>query len=404
MISLSRKSLVWAIALALVGCAGAGTAPSQTAAAPAQATVVAEDPVVYSFVFFGCNRLANKDAKAVGSTSTANVAQLKQDFIDIAKIDPAPKHIFLAGDVVAGMKKGKKHLKEQLTHWFPLATTESPIDLKKTRLIAFTGNHELLYKANDGKSEYPNKPAYDFWPEIMSPNSKYGNSYDFIGGHNGPGKGGADKLADDESALTYTLRDGEFLFIVLNTDSLVDDKTIGDIPLNWIGQQLQAAQKDPSIKHVFVMGHKPIVAPPPKKGKKHEDDEGDQQGARSILDDEAKQLNSLLNQPGSDGSPSKVRAYLAAHAHEWYFSATPPSMDGKVPQIVAGNGGSPPDGNWKNPDDYFGYTLVTMTRSGVISAQSFGRTIPQPNYYGPVSAPTIPHEKVELYPTVREVQ
>ena len=62
-------------------------------------------------------------------------------------------------------------------------------------------------------------------------------------------------------------------------------------------------------------------------------------------------------------------------------------MAGKIPQIVAGNAGSPPDKNWRGDDAYFGYTLVAVTRGGAMTVQSFGRKIPVP-YYRQVAAPT----------------
>jgi hypothetical protein len=84
-----------------------------------------------------------------------------------------------------------------------------------------------------------------------------------------------------------------------------------------------------------------------------------------------------------------VRAYLAAHAHEWSYLEAIPVAAGTgtahVPQIIAGNGGSPPEGNWSR-GNYFGYTLVSVTANGTVSAQSYGRPIPAP-YWQQIPAP-----------------
>lgn len=311
------------------------------------------DPVVFSFTFFGCNRLDDKGVEKTGSASTANVAQLQQDFAEISKL--APQYVFLAGDIVLGLSPGDTDLKSQLSLWKRKFGKASG----KLKIVAFSGNHEMLQKikSKDGaKSERPNPPAYSLWPASMK---------DYIAGNNGPSNTAPnpDGLTGDESRLSYTFQSGPYFFMILNTDTMIDANTIGDIPLKWIAEKLAAAQSDPKIEHIFVMGHKPIVAP--KDGQ-------DPSGAESILKSQGRDFYALLNQN------SKVRAYLSAHAHEWNYS--PALFNGKIPQIVAGNGGSPPNKNWQKPHDYFGYTLVTVKQSGKIEAYSYGRDIPSPYY------------------------
>jgi len=340
-------------------------------------TKPASDPVVYSFIFLGCNRLDSAGIAATKSKSSASVIQLQQDFTEIAALRPAPRFVFFAGDIVNGLTAGTLDLQKQLPSWVELVTKNNPLNLEATRMVAFTGNHELLKKTGR-KLEVPNQPAWAYWVSVMSPGKSSAKTYDFIGGNNGPVNTGTnpDRVLNDESRFSYTFQHGEYLFMILNTDTQVDATTDGNVPLNWVAAQLRKAQANPAGQHIFVMGHKPIVSP----------DTDDV----SIQPAQAAQLYALLNNPGGDGSPGKVRAYLSAHAHEWKYY---PSLSlkngaaGKIPQIVAGNAGSPPDKNWCGDDAYFGYTLVAVTRGGAITVQSFGRKIPVP-YYRQVAAPT----------------
>lgn len=357
------------------GLLGAGLAAGVVHAADIGAQ--ASDTVAYSFVFLGCNRLDAKATRETRSKSSANVIQLQQDFAEIAALKPSPRIVFFAGDIVNGLKAGTRDLQKQLPRWVDLVTTNNPLDLNVTRLVAFTGNHELLKKVAR-KTEVPNQPAWAYWLSVMSPPSSKAGSYDFIAGSNGPTAAApnSDRLLNDESRFSYTFRGGAILFVILNTDTQVDATSEGTVPLQWLAAQLRGAQNDPAIQHVFVMGHKPIVSPDTEDG--------------SIRADQATDLYALLNDPGGDGSTGKVRAYMSAHAHEWKYSPSLAMKDGnagKVPQIVAGNGGSPPDKNWRGDNAYFGYTLISVMQSGAITAQSLGRKIPAP-YYAQVATPT----------------
>lgn len=358
-------ALACAAALWGAGDAGAKARPHHLAAT---------DPVAFSFAFFGCNRLDGDGAKATGSLSTANVAQLRQSFQDIADSPQLPGYVFLAGDIVKAKKPGTEVLAAELAAWVELAADpkQNPLLKKGVPIVAFTGNHELLVNKDDGQCKYaqcPNPPAYTYWPQFMEQNPAH---YDFIAGDNGPKPGGADGLLNDESRLSYSFRSGDTLFVILNTDSQIDHDTIGDLPMHWLEQQLQAAQQDAAVKHVFVMGHKPLQS----------SDSGGDPGDRTIRPEEAEAFYALLNNPAGDGSPSKVRAFLAAHAHEWSYASmlTVGKVSGTVPQIVAGNGGSQPTYSWRGKGAYFGYTLVEITRNGVVTAKSYGRPIGNPYY------------------------
>lgn len=367
---------------------------TEGAAANRRATASA-DPVVFSFAFFGCNRLDGDGVKATGSASTANVAQLRQSFYDIAALPQLPRYVFLAGDIVKAKMPGTQVLAEQLDAWVKLATNpqENPLLGKNVPIIAFTGNHELLVNKDDGACKYaqcPNQPAYAYWSQFMEHNPA---NYDFIPADNGPKQGGEDGLLNDESRLSYSFRSGDTLFVILNTDSQIDHDTIGDLPMHWLKQQLQAAQHDPAVRHVFVMGHKPLLS----------SDTGGDPGDRTIRPEEAAAFYALLADPAGDASPSKVRAFLAAHAHEWRYDPklTIGAVSATVPQIVAGNGGSQPTTSWQGANAYFGYTLVEITRSGAVTAKSYGRSIATPYYDQNVGKTTL-RESYTLYTPPRK--
>lgn len=354
--------------------------------------LAADDPVVFSFAFVGCNRLNKAGVDATQIASTANAAQLLQTFEDIGKLKPLPQYLFLAGDIVKGKKNGTKKLAQQLNDW--QALTKGKLD-KNIKLVVLTGNHEVLKKVEapgapdsepDDEIEVPNQPAYPYWQDNMRP---------YIFGKNGPAAGGPDGLLNDEKRLSYSFSDGGNLFMILNTDSQLQSAptTTGDIPLAWIKANLASAQQDKAIQNIFVMGHKPIVSP----GKVKQDEKG----AETILKAQGGDFYAALNTPAPGASATKVRAYLSAHAHLWQYDANLSAygLNGTIPQVVAGNAGSPPEAVFKN--GYFGYTLVSITKSGKITAQSYGRPIPQPDYYAQTPKPqaaTLQGSSYTLFP------
>ncbi|MDX8400316.1 MAG: hypothetical protein R8K20_08730 [Gallionellaceae bacterium] len=196
----------------------------------AKSNKAAASSVYYSFVFFGCNRLDKEGAKATESESTANVAQLRQSFQDIANLSTMPRYVFLGGDIVKAKKPGTKVLSKQLNAWVELVNDpqQNPLLNTKVRLVALTGNHELLINQEDGDNckyaQCPNPPAYTFWQKFMGKKSN-----NFIVGKNGPKKGGKDGLLDNESKLSYSFRNKDMKFIILNTDTQIDKDTIGDV-------------------------------------------------------------------------------------------------------------------------------------------------------------------------------
>lgn len=133
---------------------------------------------------------------------------------------------------------------------------------------------------------------------------------------------------EDQSKLTYSFDDGDVHYVVLNTDtwtSMADNTTgstqIGWVALHWLQRDLAAAQANPAVRHIFVLGHKPIVSPVPSPTA---DD--------AINPAFTTSLETLLLSTG------KVRGYLCAHAHQWDARKLPGSGSHDVHQIIAGNG------------------------------------------------------------------
>jgi hypothetical protein len=322
---------------------------------PAWVDAESIDPTIYRFAFVGCNRLGFGELSD-GNPSSANVLQLLAILNGLPEVQPAVSHFFMAGDLVTNLDPGTQTLQTQLTAWLELLGT-SALPASPIELVTFTGNHEVLVSRKDPDTgdfvEFPNPPTLPVWTSIMAA---------FIRGNDGPTTAlpNMDQLTDDQSQLSYTFQDGNILFIILNTDTFVDDKILGDVPLNWLEERLDQATSNNTVDHVFVMGHKPVVSPPGAE---------EPAGAGSIRQEEKAAMAQLL------GEHHKVRGYLCAHAHLWNYQV----LDGGAPQVIAGNAGSqvePPFDDTRR--GYYGYTLYSLHTSGSVHLESWGRPIPTP--------------------------
>ncbi|HSN26705.1 MAG TPA: hypothetical protein VLT45_10480 [Kofleriaceae bacterium] len=328
------------------------------------------DAVVSSFVFVGCNRIQKADLDPAGDPSSANLAELKQDFADIAALPDRPKYWFFVGDLVTNLVSGSTTMQAQLDAWAQVYAA-SPV-ASMLELVPVVGNHEMLYKTTVGnaKVELSNPKADAVWRAWLATNhfAKHGG--------NGPTNAGSndDALQDDQSSLTYSFDDGSAHFIVLDTDSwtTTPDPTTGDTQIGWVAQHwlaadLAAAQANPAITGIYVFGHKPLVAPGTSS-------DGTLNAAQVVA------VEQLL-----DSTP-KVKGYFAAHVHEW-FSTKLPGARG-VYQIVAGNGGSELETAWTEPQPYFGFTLVRIYASGKLGVVSYRRPAPTP-YNATTTTPAV---------------
>lgn len=391
--------------------------PGQTA--PGGNPVIG-DNIKFSFAFVGCNRARppydgrpdfvdqlNQDEQA----ATANVAQLRQHFEDIKSLNPRPKFVFLCGDVVQKPKTDNladaaNILQNELHNWkkirasgpviidrdgvtsritAPAAGSLFPSDVN---VVVMPGNHEMCYRTVNDSQELPNQGSGAAFVSEMAP---------FIRGSNGPAKqvkytAGNLNLTEgtvqrDETRLSYTFRakadgsidpGGEYLFMVLNTDTYTGEGTanVGRIPLGWIRKQLYEAQKDDSVKHIFVFGHRPIETIRTEFG-------------INPTNDEANNFDRLLNHPDAEDSSqlqtsslsTKVRGYFCAHAH---LMSTKQPRGGPVQQLVAGSGGSEPETISGRYYPWFGFAVVGVGRQETVDAAFFGRNVhPSASTNGP---------------------
>lgn len=310
---------------------------------------LAEDEVKFRFCFVGCNRLGF-EVNTLENPSTANLGQFRETCREVVKMDPKPSHLFFVGDIILGYT-GYLSTVDQLEGWSKLYR-RSALWNSGVEMVPVVGNHEVLLSLQDPKTklwhDYPNPIAVKAWKEVMRPYLKW---------RDGPTvkSPNPDSLTMSQDDLSFTIRHKEILFIVLNTDTFIDNTTTGDIPLHWLEQKLKEGQADEELKHIFVLGHKPLLK--------------SQFEAWIVRDEEVGPARKLLSRF------SKVRAFLTAHYHFWDFQVMP----GGVPQVIAGNGGSPLKGTFQEPGKgYFGYTVIDVLESGEIVVESWGRPVPEP--------------------------
>ena len=380
------------------------------------ANPLGENPVLgpnikFSFAFFGCNRAIpaydgrpnfvnqlNQDEK----DASANVAQLRQHFEDIKSLDPKPKFVFVCGDAVQKPRVNTPAdsvaiLNKELGHWSKIRAN-GPVLINRegqttqvsppgpgslfppgVTVVVMPGNHEMCYRTVDSSQELPNKfSAEPFVTQmqayILGQNGpKPGQQYD-SGGLNLP----QGTLARDESQLSYTFRaaadgsvkaDGEYLFMVLNTDTYTGDgvANVGRIPLQWIRAKLAQAQQDVSVKHIFVFGHRPVETIRTEFGINPVN--GEAQNFDLLLNNPTAQTNQELQTANRN---TKVRGYFCAHAH---LMSTKQPGTGPVQQLVAGSGGSEPETINNKYYPWFGFGVVGVGIQETVDVVFFGRNV-----------------------------
>ncbi len=303
----------------------------------------------YSFVTVGCNRvdyldtaITTGDPDFACGKSTANVYQLKRLFTEISHLNPLPHFLIMTGDIVMGYltpsTPDTTELAKQLTAWRAIYESH-PLSSMGITLIAVPGNHETQDKAA-GKHSFV--AAENIFTRIMAP---------YIHGSNGPGIGGPDGLATDQSKLTYSFDYGGDHYLMIDTDPTgQDNKT----PYHWIASDLQAARAN-HARHIFAFGHKPAYSSPftPAGG----------------LD-----AASTLNQRDSLWKYFEmynVEAMFSAHEHLW-DSIHPHA--GKSWQVINGDGGTRVEPIWVGAGrQYYGYTIVNLYTNRTVNVMGIGR-------------------------------
>jgi hypothetical protein len=307
--------------------------------------------------------------------STANVPQLLQTLKDVAALKP--NYLFAGGDLVMNYADDKgETLNQQVEAWFALVKT---VPLGGTDLIAIPGNHETNRKVGDAKLTNPF--TVSIWEEFVARHGLIPKTVSRpFGGDQNP-----NSLSDAEGGGNYSFTKGSVHFVVLNTDSpvSVSDPTTGlpkiaMIPLGWLTEDLDAAEKNSAIKSVFVLGHRNLIDPATVKGDAPIDP--------SVA---APMVQELIGH-------AKVRAYVCAHVHALDICPLPGSP--RPLQTTFGNGGSKLEKNWKPAEGRtFGFGYFQVFADGSASVTPYVRPEPA-NYQSTDVGPAVPRDSIWLKP------
>ena len=333
------------------------------------------DSVEFSFVFVGCNRIDRHDKHNPNTdSSTANLSELRRTFEEVSKLQPKPDMFFFLGDMVLGLDKDPNVLKKELSSW----VTEykaSPVAKAEIELIAVPGNHEMLYYDKDANGELPLASSLPVWIEQMG---------DFVPNVPLNRVTGSDSLIN---RATYSFQHKNTHFIVMNTDTYNSNKQIGQICADWIVDDIQKARQDSTVKHIFLLGYKPVWL------------------MNAIASAESGIDVSQAQEVWDTMEAHSVEAMLSAHWHRYDRSQPNP---GKSYQVVAGNGGSPYSytSNTSHNHQFFGYSITYVMKNGTIKLCSMGRTVltlpeskyPRTAYLDPLpdSVKTTPRDTVDI--------
>lgn len=191
---------------------------------------------------------------------------------------------------------------------------------------------------------------------------------------NGPHAGEEDNLKTDQSSLTYSFNYKNTHFVLLDTDPVGKDWSV---PTKWVAKDLVKARSQPRTQHIFAIGHKPAYAYPTNLYNPPITAE-DGLGRFYPAERDTFWASLVSNQ---------AEAMFAAHNHLYDRRRGP---NGNTWQIIAGNGGSKLESVTSEPSiNFYGFTLVTVLKSGVVTVTSYGRDVPAAGYLAPSS----------LYPT-----
>ncbi len=310
--------------------------------------------------------------------SSLNLPQFRQNLADI--VEHGPDLTVVNGDLVMAMAMDEgRTLGEQLAAW--QGELEGIAGAPALELVVSTGNHEANEFDPAINAQYPSAEAFRVWTEWRA-----AHRYDARAG-NGPRPEGEnpDHLVLDESRLSFSFDIGPVHIVVLNTDTLSDvtDPATGKplpgwVPVHWAETDIAAAQADPAVETILVLGHRPIEAPA------YADDSWGATIHQSGDHPLGEELSAVLRR-----NP-KVKAYIAGHIHAhhaWRLDA-----GSGVWQIIAGSAGSECDAVWSPPEGaYFGFCTVRVDAGGRVAITGYGRPVP--------SAPQLFYEASPIAPT-----
>ena len=358
--------LLIAITIAIVGCKNDSkkTFNETTSVTDSLTSAPKKDSILFSFTFLGCNRVDRHQEYDTTATngSTANLYVLERIFREVANEKRQPDIFFFLGDMVLGESTVEK-LDHQLNDWVSLYDNPNFSSIKNIEMVAVPGNHEMLYYHDynvPGHDEWPLKGATETWMKHM--HSFMPNDRDYVTGK--------DSI---NNQMTFAFKRKNIGFVLMNTDTYNTPTKEnpygleGQIPTQWVIDKVAAYQKDPSIAHVFVLGHKPYYI----SGKPETGHAGLPAGPI---------LWPKLNE-------HHVAAMLSAHLHD--YQRMQPGNEGTY-QIIAGNAGS------KGSATFFGYSTINILSNGKIQLISKGFDKGNPYYFAVPENPTVIRDSTTL--------
>lgn len=334
-----------------------------------QEAIVVNDSVLFSFSFMGCNRV-NRGDVVDSIPSTANKYALQRIFKEMTSLQTKPELFFFLGDLVLA-ESTLKNLDSQLNAWKSLYENDS-FSRSGIELVAVPGNHEMLYSKEvvtkdhkNGKwKEFPLKGSTDIWLNYM-------NDYMPKDRITSPS---SDTL---DNRLTFSFKRHNVGFVVMNSDTYNPPTAEnpygleGQVPAQWVIDQIQTYKMDTSVDHIFVLAHRPYYV----DGKTETGHSGLPQGPELW--------------PAFENA--RVSALLSAHVHDYQrWQPINDTLGGGTYQIVAGNGGS------EGAAPFFGYSTITVMSSGKLEFDSVGFCIGNPYTSAVPDNPTISRDKITL--------
>jgi 2',3'-cyclic-nucleotide 2'-phosphodiesterase (5'-nucleotidase family) len=308
-----------------------------------EVTITDQDQVAFSFAFTGCNRVG----WGSGTTpSTANHVALDSIVYDMIRQENKPELFFNLGDIVRGEQTDTIDLASQLRNWTGLKTVKK-LDSSGIRMVAVPGNHELLQSVKDTNGvyhEYPLNLSTEVFIEYMS---------DYLPTN----RDTAPDALNLDNRLTFSFIKDSIGFVVINTDTYNSPQgtnnygSQGLFPIEWVNNKIVALNNDPSVKHIFALGHRSYYV----NGSIPHGNHNGLPNAKSFWD--------TMN------NNKKAVAYLSAHTHD--YQRYQPSNTG-ITQVIAGNAGSP-----NGAARFFGYSQINIFESGKVQLVSRGYCVPK---------------------------
>lgn len=171
--------------------------------------------------------------------------------------------MIFGGDLVNGYTVSPEDFETQLEAW---KQTVAPFNAERPVYPAM-GNHESLLRNYDDGSYYGiSVDRFDENGSYATESSEAVFAKEFVNPSNGPQPSNPERPTYDENV--YSFQYGPTKYIAFNNNYWVSyaSEEVGGNPegymfqdqLNWIEQELEAAQNDPSVKYVILYAQEPV--------------------------------------------------------------------------------------------------------------------------------------------------